>query len=150
MHRAARGILAVVCVLLAAILLHMLYDAGFVRVPERPGIPLRPVDGRVVVVSTMRDCEDRVAPSLHVARGICGCFRGGGHIESVLIPMTSRSGDVDADASASDDGNGDGDGDNEGENEGETTASDQKLTRVTLCISTQHGCAMGCRFCANG
>ncbi len=77
-------------------------------------------------------------------------IRGGGYIESVLIPMTSRSGDVDADASASDDGNGDGDGDNEGENEGETTASDQKLTRVTLCISTQHGCAMGCRFCASG
>ncbi len=75
---------------------------------------------------------------------------GGGHIESVLIPMTPRSGDVDADAGASDDD--DDANENENENEAATsaTASTQKLTRVTLCISTQHGCAMGCRFCASG
>lgn len=75
-------------------------------------------------------------------------IEGGGHIESVLIPMTPRSGDVDADAGVSDDD--DDDNDKENEPPASPSASTQKLTRVTLCISTQHGCAMGCRFCASG
>lgn len=56
----------------------------------------------------------------------------GAKIESVLIPMTP--GTSDADAGASDD---------ELEQEG-------PKKRVTLCISTQFGCAMGCVFCASG
>src|SRR5436190_22655361 len=49
--------------------------------------------------------------------------------------MTDAS---DADASASDDG---GDDDE---------AAPTQKSKVTLCISTQFGCAMGCAFCASG
>ena len=56
----------------------------------------------------------------------------GARVESVLIPMTDLS---DADAGASD------------EEEEETLGT---KSRVTLCISTQYGCAMGCVFCASG
>jgi len=60
---------------------------------------------------------------------------GGARVECVLIPMTPLA-DSDADVAAveSDD------------DEGETAAG----TRVTLCVSTQFGCAMGCVFCASG
>lgn len=67
-------------------------------------------------------------------------IEGGGYVESVLIPMTPRAGEADADACVSD----------EDDDASEASASTQKATRVTLCISTQHGCAMGCRFCASG
>jgi 23S rRNA (adenine2503-C2)-methyltransferase len=56
-------------------------------------------------------------------------------VECVLIPMTPL--DVDADSGAV------------VEEEGEA-AEDDARTRVTLCVSTQYGCAMGCRFCASG
>lgn len=55
-------------------------------------------------------------------------------VECVLIPMTPGS--VDADSSAG--------VDDEDEEE------DVPKKRVTLCISTQFGCAMGCVFCASG
>lgn len=54
-------------------------------------------------------------------------------IECVLIPMT-READADASAAVEDDDEPD-----------ETPAE-----RVTLCVSTQFGCAMGCVFCASG
>jgi 23S rRNA (adenine2503-C2)-methyltransferase len=63
-------------------------------------------------------------------------FPDGGRVECVVIPMT-RLGSDDADASAGDDE----------EDDDETTSAP---VRVTLCISTQVGCAMGCVFCASG
>jgi 23S rRNA (adenine2503-C2)-methyltransferase len=64
-------------------------------------------------------------------------MQGGGRVECVLIPMTPLA-DADADLAASDDQDEPGD--------------DLPLekTRVTLCVSTQFGCAMGCVFCASG
>jgi 23S rRNA (adenine2503-C2)-methyltransferase len=62
-------------------------------------------------------------------------FPDGGRVECVVIPMT-RLGTDDADASAGDD-----------DDEEEAAPGP---TRVTLCISTQVGCAMGCVFCASG
>ncbi len=59
----------------------------------------------------------------------------GARVECVLIPMTSTSGDADAAASDDDD---------------EADELDAPKKRITLCISTQFGCAMGCVFCASG
>jgi len=58
----------------------------------------------------------------------------GARVESVIIPMTDLS-DADAGAAPSDD------------DDDEPLAA---KSRVTLCISTQFGCAMGCVFCASG
>ncbi len=55
-------------------------------------------------------------------------------VECVLIPMTKQAEVLDADLTAACD-----------DDEAESTRQ-----RVTLCISTQHGCAMGCVFCASG
>ena len=64
-------------------------------------------------------------------------MQGGGRIECVLIPMTPLA-DADADLAASDD-------------EDDLGADlPVEKTRVTLCVSTQFGCAMGCVFCASG
>lgn len=54
-------------------------------------------------------------------------------VECVLIPMTPEATDADCAASAD-----------------EEELEDQPRRRVTLCISTQFGCAMGCVFCASG
>lgn len=59
----------------------------------------------------------------------------GGRVECVLIPMTRLDADADAAAAV--------------EDETEAPEAEPK-TKVTLCISTQYGCAMGCRFCASG
>ena len=59
--------------------------------------------------------------------------KDGARVESVIIPMTEL-GDADASAAATDD-------------EDEEPSAKAK---VTLCISTQYGCAMGCVFCASG
>jgi 23S rRNA (adenine2503-C2)-methyltransferase len=56
-------------------------------------------------------------------------------IETVLIP--AQSGEADADAAVADD-------------EETSGASNERGVRVTQCISTQVGCAMGCVFCASG
>ncbi len=61
----------------------------------------------------------------------------GARVECVLIPMTPLA-DADADAAV-----GDGDADDAEDAVGGPT-------RVTLCVSTQFGCAMGCVFCASG
>jgi 23S rRNA (adenine2503-C2)-methyltransferase len=55
----------------------------------------------------------------------------GARVECVLIPMTS---DRDADAAAADD----------------DELEESSRQRVTLCVSTQYGCAMACTFCASG
>lgn len=65
-------------------------------------------------------------------------FAHGARVECVIIPMTPLV-EQDADAGASD----------EGADEGEESAAADK-DRVTLCVSTQFGCAMGCVFCASG
>jgi 23S rRNA (adenine2503-C2)-methyltransferase len=62
----------------------------------------------------------------------------GARVECVIIPMTDL---VDADASAAPE-------DDEDDEAGDTAAAEK--TRVTLCVSTQYGCAMGCVFCASG
>jgi 23S rRNA (adenine2503-C2)-methyltransferase len=53
---------------------------------------------------------------------------GGERVECVLIPMSDEADELD---------------------EREPTA-DSAPERVTLCLSTQYGCAMGCPFCASG
>lgn len=59
----------------------------------------------------------------------------GARVESVLIPMTAGAEREDADVGALDD-----------------SEPDEPVpqARVTLCVSTQFGCAMGCVFCASG
>jgi 23S rRNA (adenine2503-C2)-methyltransferase len=58
----------------------------------------------------------------------------GASVETVLLPSGTRAASEDADAASADT-----------EEEEETQA-----IRVTQCISTQVGCAMGCVFCASG
>lgn len=59
----------------------------------------------------------------------------GARVECVIIPMTDL---VDADASAAPE-----------DDEDDDPVAVEK-TRITLCVSTQYGCAMGCVFCASG
>lgn len=61
--------------------------------------------------------------------------KDGARVESVIIPMTDVSSDADAGAAPEDEQDEDADG---------------SRSKVTLCISTQFGCAMGCVFCASG
>jgi 23S rRNA (adenine2503-C2)-methyltransferase len=62
----------------------------------------------------------------------------GARVECVIIPMTDLAdGDADASAAPEDD-----------EDDSDQTPSEK--ARVTLCVSTQYGCAMGCVFCASG
>lgn len=71
-------------------------------------------------------------------------LRDGATIETVLLPAVSGPGsqaNLDADAAAVND-------DDEEDEAAEKTA--EPVTRVTQCISTQVGCAMGCGFCASG
>jgi 23S rRNA (adenine2503-C2)-methyltransferase len=63
-------------------------------------------------------------------------FPDGGRVECVVIPMTPLGTD-DADASA-------------GNDDDDEFGAPSGPVRVTLCISTQVGCAMGCVFCASG
>jgi len=58
----------------------------------------------------------------------------GGRVECVLIPMTRIDSDADASSAVED----------------EDDEEPDVRTRVTLCVSTQFGCAMGCKFCASG
>lgn len=67
----------------------------------------------------------------------------GATIETVLLPSVSGPGSVaelDADSAAAPDDEEDDEGD----------AAAPGVIRVTQCISTQVGCAMGCVFCASG
>lgn len=78
-------------------------------------------------VETVHESKDGTRKLVLVAKD-------GARVESVIIPMTDLS-DADAGAAPSDD------------EDDEPLAS---KSRVTLCISTQYGCAMGCVFCASG
>lgn len=60
----------------------------------------------------------------------------GARVECVIIPMTDLADDADASAAPEDDE--------------EDAAEATEKTRITLCVSTQYGCAMGCVFCASG
>jgi len=62
----------------------------------------------------------------------------GARVECVIIPMTDLA-DADADASAAPE-----------DDEDDADASAPEKSRITLCVSTQYGCAMGCVFCASG
>jgi 23S rRNA (adenine2503-C2)-methyltransferase len=77
-------------------------------------------------------------------------LRDGATIETVLLPSVTGPGArgalemEDADASVADDE----DDEDEASEAGESGA--KAKVRVTQCISTQVGCAMGCVFCASG
>ncbi|HKY40413.1 MAG TPA: 23S rRNA (adenine(2503)-C(2))-methyltransferase RlmN [Polyangiaceae bacterium] len=60
----------------------------------------------------------------------------GARVECVIIPMTDLT-DADAAAAPQDD-------------EDDAPPAAAETTRITLCVSTQYGCAMGCVFCASG
>lgn len=84
---------------------------------------------------------ERVHRSADGTRKIAVRLRDGALVETVLLPAVSGPGsaaNLDADAAAADD-----------EDEPAEPASAPR-TRVTQCISTQVGCAMGCVFCASG
>jgi 23S rRNA (adenine2503-C2)-methyltransferase len=83
--------------------------------------------GEPFSVETVHESKDGTRKLVLVAKD-------GARVESVIIPMTDLS-DADAGAAPSD------------EDDDEPLAA---KSRVTLCISTQYGCAMGCVFCASG
>jgi 23S rRNA (adenine2503-C2)-methyltransferase len=66
-------------------------------------------------------------------------FSAGARVECVLIPMTELDPDADSAAAAEDE-----------EEDEALVRGESPKTRVTLCVSSQFGCAMGCRFCASG
>lgn len=82
--------------------------------------------------------------------------RGEANVETVLIPgvtgakgrmpspLDGGSTEIDADAVFDDEAEG------EAETEESTTTAPDERVRVSQCISTQVGCAMGCVFCASG
>jgi len=76
-----------------------------------------------------------VHESVDGTRKILLSLAHGAKIESVILPMTPGSLDADVD---------------DGSDEGDEPEPNQPKRRVTLCISTQFGCAMGCVFCASG
>lgn len=64
----------------------------------------------------------------------------GAKVECVLIPMTPTGSDADASTAEADDP----------DEDAPAPGAPEPQKRVTLCISTQFGCAMGCVFCASG
>lgn len=77
-------------------------------------------------VETVHESKDGTRKMVLVAKD-------GARVEAVIIPMTDLT-DADASAAPLDDEDDEPSG----------------KSRVTLCISTQYGCAMGCVFCASG
>jgi 23S rRNA (adenine2503-C2)-methyltransferase len=82
---------------------------------------------------------DQVHESKDGTRKLVLVAKDGARVESVIIPMTDLS-DADASAAPSD----------EDDADDAPAAALTSRARVTLCISTQFGCAMGCVFCASG
>lgn len=80
---------------------------------------------------------ERVQRSQDGTRKLLLGLDGGARVECVLIPMTRLDEGADPDSAAMVD------------DDAEDEVAPER-TRVTLCISTQFGCAMGCRFCASG
>jgi 23S rRNA (adenine2503-C2)-methyltransferase len=77
---------------------------------------------------------ERVHRSTDGTRKLLLKLHDGASVETVLLPSGSRAASEDADAASAD-----------------TEEDDETQTvRVTQCISTQVGCAMGCVFCASG
>ncbi|HEY6725489.1 MAG TPA: 23S rRNA (adenine(2503)-C(2))-methyltransferase RlmN [Polyangiaceae bacterium] len=68
-------------------------------------------------------------------------FDKGARVECVVIPMTPKTAEDTAYLV---------DPDSEAEDDEPTSPALESNTKVTLCISTQYGCAMGCVFCASG
>lgn len=92
-----------------------------------------------------------IAEVVHVHRSADGTrklvlrLKDGATIETVLLPAVSGPNavkEIDADAAVADE-------DDDDEDDAEAPVNVGK-TRVTQCISTQVGCAMGCVFCASG
>ncbi|WP_104983117.1 23S rRNA (adenine(2503)-C(2))-methyltransferase RlmN [Sorangium cellulosum] len=92
---------------------------------------------------------ERVHRSEDGTRKLLLRLRDGATIETVLLPSVSGPGaraQLDADAAAAD-----VDDDEDDTSEGNAAEGDAAPhVRVTQCISTQVGCAMGCTFCASG
>jgi 23S rRNA (adenine2503-C2)-methyltransferase len=76
-------------------------------------------------------------------------MRDGATVETVLIPgVTGPKGRLPSPVEAMGDGAMEA-GDDDGEDDDEPPSQNEPV-RVTQCISTQVGCAMGCIFCASG
>jgi 23S rRNA (adenine2503-C2)-methyltransferase len=76
----------------------------------------------------------------------------GARVECVIIPMTDLT-DADAGAAPEDDEDDAAEIGIRDQGSGISQRRDQggvEKTRITLCVSTQYGCAMGCVFCASG
>jgi 23S rRNA (adenine2503-C2)-methyltransferase len=89
---------------------------------------------------------EQVHRSADGTRKVAVRLRDGALVETVLLPSVSGVGsaaELDADAGAADDEGDEGD-------EGRSAEPGAAHVRVTQCISTQVGCAMGCVFCASG
>jgi 23S rRNA (adenine2503-C2)-methyltransferase len=102
--------------------------------------------GPAAAVSTVRT-------SLDGTRKLLVTMGDGATVESVLIPgvtgpkpLTPTPVDLDADAAAADDE----DDEASEASEASEAAEAAGRVRVSQCISTQVGCAMGCVFCASG
>jgi 23S rRNA (adenine2503-C2)-methyltransferase len=79
---------------------------------------------------------------------IPGVTGGGGALPSPVRPTAAAEEDADAAAAADDDEDDEVRG--EAGEGGRSGSFDAALVRVTQCVSTQVGCAMGCVFCASG
>jgi len=92
-----------------------------------------------------------IAEIAHVHRSLDGTrklvlrLKDGATIETVLLPAVSGPGamreELDADAAVLDE---------DDEEDDDAEEATRGKVRVTQCISTQVGCAMGCVFCASG
>lgn len=80
---------------------------------------------------------ERVHRAADGTRKLVLALDGAARVECVLIPMT-RELEPDADAAAA------------VEDDEDDEHAEPERQRVTLCVSTQFGCAMGCVFCASG
>jgi 23S rRNA (adenine2503-C2)-methyltransferase len=102
--------------------------------PLREKLRAEGVGERLRLATERRSVDD--------TRKLLFTLEDGANIESVLIPGVSGGKgptDEDADASAAVE-----------DDEPEASAAPEPYVRVTQCISTQVGCAMGCVFCASG
>ncbi|MSP26269.1 MAG: 23S rRNA (adenine(2503)-C(2))-methyltransferase RlmN [Myxococcales bacterium] len=115
---------------------------------------------------------ERVHRSEDGTRKLLAVVSGGERIETVLLPSALRAGyadsefssdiydysnnadedapDRDGDAGSDAGGDAGSDGDGDGDGGGATGKGAIASARVTQCVSTQVGCAMGCVFCASG
>jgi 23S rRNA (adenine2503-C2)-methyltransferase len=131
----------------------------------------KPLRGKLEALELERTLEvAQVRRSADDTRKLLVRLKDGATVETVLIPgVTGPKGRLpsplpldDADAAAAPDDGEDGEG-SEGEGEGSegddgdgeetqgnASQGEAEPVRVTQCLSTQVGCAMGCVFCASG